>query len=70
MPDIMETLKSPGIWIALVACVITMAAGSIAQTVCPNDEDRQLRIKLVLKTGGLVLAIAGFVIVVKKAFFS
>ncbi len=69
MPDYMETIKSPGLWMAVAAVILNMASKSLARALKPNDEDAQTRVTLWLKTLSLVLAIGGFIIVVKTFLF-
>ena len=70
MVDYIEMMKSPGLYIALVALIITVMSQTIAQKISPDNEEKMLKIKLFLKSGGLILAIIGFALVAKKAFFS
>ena len=69
MPDLFAALKSPGLWMALAAVVLNMAARPIAGAVKPDDEEGQSKVTLWIKTVSLALAVCGFILVAKAFLF-
>ena len=69
MPDLSQAMNSPGLWLAVAAIVLNIAARPIATAIKPKDEEGRNRIVPWAKTLSLVLAISGFIIVVKTVLF-
>ena len=69
MPNIQELFKSPGLWLAVVAILLNLAARPVAQAIKADDENAQDKITLWIKTLSLAFAVGGFILVAKSIFF-